>query len=67
MMFDPRFVPATSSCSEAIASTWPIGDSNVPALERNVVGDPLTASTPLWSQCSCVISSTWAVTSRIAG
>jgi hypothetical protein len=51
-LFGPRRVPAASSCSDATASTSPIGDSSVPAVERSTAGDPPIFSTPLWSACS---------------
>jgi hypothetical protein len=47
IVFGPRFVPATSSCSEATAITSPTGESNVPAVERRIGGEPPTASTAL--------------------
>ena len=49
IVFGPRSVPATSSCSEAIATTSPIGDSSRPAVERIVAGSPPIASAALWS------------------
>jgi len=67
-VFGPPFVPATSSCSDAIARTSPTGVSgNVPAVERSVCGSPPIASTPLWSKCSCVISSRSASTPSMRG
>jgi hypothetical protein len=47
IVFGPRCVPAASSCSEAIATTSPSGDSSVPAVERSTAGEPPTASMPL--------------------
>src|SRR5512133_674609 len=64
-VFGPRAVPATSSCSEAIATTSPSGESNRPAVERRTTGEPPTTSTPLWSPCSCVTSTRSAVTPSI--
>jgi len=40
IVFDPRIVPATSSCSEAIPMTSPSGDSKVPRIERMTCGEP---------------------------
>ncbi len=68
IVFGPRSVPATSSCSEAIATTLPTGDSCVPACERTRVGSPVITSTPLWSACSWVtISRSVASGETIAG
>ena len=39
MLFGPRWVPATSSCSEATATISPTGDSSLPAVERTSAGD----------------------------
>ena len=47
IVLGPRWVPATSSCSEATPITSPIGDSCVPAVERRIAGSPPMASTPL--------------------
>jgi hypothetical protein len=61
IVFDPLSSPATGSCSEAIALTSPTGGSNVPAVERMTWGERSTASPPLWSRCSWLISSGSAV------
>src|SRR6185437_1513743 len=54
IVLGPRSVPAAASCSEAIATTLPSGDSWVPASERSKTGSPAIASTALWSRCSWV-------------
>jgi hypothetical protein len=63
----PRLVPAWSSCSEAMATTSPIGDSRRPAVERRTTGSPSIRSTPLWSACSWVTSSRSAPMPSIGG
>ena len=47
IVFGPRWVPAAGSCSEAIATTSPTGDSKRPAVERITAGSPAITSTPL--------------------
>src|SRR4051812_6036026 len=66
-VFGPRCVPATSSCSDAIPTTSPIGDSCVPAVDRSTTGSPPIAPTPLWSRCSWVTRSRSAETPSMAG
>ena len=68
MTFAPRWEPATGSCSEATPTTSPTGVSaKVPAVDRIRCGSPPTTSTALWSRCSCVTSSSEAVTSSSGG
>ena len=67
IVFGPRCVPATSSCSDATATTSPTGDSKVPAVERITAGEPPIASTPLWSRCSWVTSRSSGSMPSIAG
>jgi hypothetical protein len=67
IVFGPRSVPATPSCSEAIATTLPTGVSCVPASERTRVGSPSIFSTPLWSACSWVTISRSTAGEEIAG
>ena len=47
IVFAPFAVPATSSCSDATATTSPTGDSCVPAVDRISAGSPPIAPTPL--------------------
>lgn len=67
IVFGPRAVPATSSCSEAIATTSPTGESSVPAVERIVGVASAATSAALWSACSCVTSTRSALTAAIGG
>jgi hypothetical protein len=66
-VFGPRAVPAAPSCSEAIATTSPSGDSKRPAVERSTTGEPPMTSAALWSPCSCVTSTRSADTPSIGG
>src|SRR5919109_1059052 len=67
IVLGPRLVPATGSCSEATATTSPMGDPRRPAVARRTAGSPSIASTPLWSACSCVTSTRSAATPSIGG
>src|SRR5271166_229819 len=67
IVLGPRSVPACSSCSEATASTSPIGELSRPAVERSTTGSPSSTSTALWSKCSWVISARSGRTPEIKG
>ena len=48
IVFGPRIVPASASCSDAIARIFPIAESIVPAVERMTCGDPsIDAARPI--------------------
>ena len=67
IVFGPRCVPALWSCSDATATTSPIGDCRRPAVQRRIAGSPPITSTPLWSGCSCVTSTSVADIPVIGG